>query len=692
MNSKYTKQKWFLSTELLPSEIPNFFSNFPIIKSLDDILDKHLQVIEKKQREYTVPLKFEIQKNNHSTRAISIIHPWSQLVFLLYIMKYEYLLINFLQKSKFNARRICKINKITYNERKVLIKKRNKIEQDFGISESTTISNEELDKFFKKYFAYNKHHNLSGVFNTPSFRRDSHKFRYFLKLDIQNFFDSIYTHSLTWAIVGDKNIGKTYSRGGLSNTFASQTDIVQQRCNYNETNGIIIGPELNRVFADIILTQCDYMVEKNLKNLYNLKHEKNYKIYRFVDDYYIFSSKHETIEQIETEITKELSNYNLQLNCAKYEIKEQPFSLADRSITQLKHIITLINTEREISLLKSKAKDNEQITKYEALFDLYQNSTSIENHRISSSKILIRKSTWNNLHDSIQNIIDLDNGSKRRVILYFLKSISVEIYEPIFIKSSRGSKKLINYIHLIYTVLDNITNIYSIHPDSDTTKAYINLILKLRSTMVKLRKIIDINHEYFYEESIQYLIDIENRIFENIFRIIKFNKSNTTNISDLIVYLKTFSQKLNTQFLCKILEYNKDDYFTLCSVAYYIKGNYSRYRVVLKFLFKIIRSFIEDYQVTKGNKLYHAKYFYILNDFCHYPDFEILQIESETAKEILERIKDDELVKIGTNVSPIFKYLMENSYYNWDLSTIDFERLQINKIITNNINSMGGIY
>ena len=117
-----------------------------------------------------------------------------------------------------------------------------------------------MDPFFKKYFTYNKHHKLSSILNSPSFNRDSLRYRFFSKLDIQNFFGSIYTHSITWAIVGDKHLGKEYSDWSLKNTFAAQSDIIQQKSNDNETNGIIIGPEINRIIADIILTHCDFNI------------------------------------------------------------------------------------------------------------------------------------------------------------------------------------------------------------------------------------------------------------------------------------------------------------------------------------------------------------------------------------------------------------------------------------------------
>lgn len=378
MNKKYLKQEWFLTTEVLPSEVPIFFSNSPLKNNLENLINlvpTDFENFNKKFNEkYTIPLKYEIPKNNGSYRTISLMHPSSQLKFLFYIMKYEYLLINFLQKSKFNVRKVQKANTITYAESKALDKERLKIEQDFGITGISTITNEELDRFFKKYFAYNKHYKLSSIINSPSFIRDSLRYRYFSKLDIQNFFGSIYTHSITWAIVGDKHLGKDYSKRSLKNTFAAQSDTIQQKSNDNETNGILIGPEINRIIADIILTHCDYNIEKNL-NHQNINFNKNYKIYRFVDDYYIFSSTYEILETIEQEIARELSNFNLKLNFEKHQIKEQPFSLSDTPIIQLKQLLSVFSNNREINQLK--LLKNDKLEKYQQLEPSYRDRKSV---------------------------------------------------------------------------------------------------------------------------------------------------------------------------------------------------------------------------------------------------------------------------------------------------------------------------
>jgi hypothetical protein len=677
MNKQYLKQEWFLTTEVLPSEIPIFFSNSPLKNNLENLMNlvptKNKTFNEKFNGKYTIPLRYEIPKNNGSYRTVSLMHPSSQLKFLFYIMKYEYLLINFLQKSKFNVRKIQKANTITYSESKALEKELLKIEQDFGIEGNNSITNEELDPFFKKYFTYNKHHKLSNILNSPSFNRDSLRYRFFSKLDIQNFFGSIYTHSITWAIVGDKHLGKEYSHHSLKNTFATQSDIIQQKSNDNETNGIIIGPEINRIIADIILTHCDFNIEKNL-NQQNIYFNKNYKIYRFIDDYYVFSSTYEILEIIEQEISKELSKFNLKLNLEKHQIKEQPFSLADPSIIQLKQLIYSFNNRRELKLLKL-SQNPHAIEKYKQFLN-----RDSEVYKISVDKIILKEHSWNHLYDTIRNIISNTHSSKRRVVLYFLNTIFLEIYEPIFInqETTNYNKYFYKYLRTINIALDQINNIYSIHPDSDTTKSYIYSLIVFRASISKLRTTIN-NNENFITNSENYLLDIENRIFENIFRILKNNSNRINNISDLIVYLKFFDKKLSSQFLCQLLDENSEDYYTLCAIGYYIIGYENRYKVVLNYLFKSIMNFVRNYKTHTESSLEDAKYFYILNDFIYYPGFQGLKKEGQFARDILEDLKDEELNKLGRDSTNylIFKELMKQSYFNWSLQEHDFTKSQL---------------
>lgn len=212
--------------------------------------------------------------------------------------------------------------------------------------------------------------------------------------------------------------------------------------------------------------------------------------------------------------------------------------------------------------------------------------------------------------------------------------------------------------------------------------------MEFRASISKLRKTINNQNGNFITNSENYLSDIENRIFENIYRILKNNSNRINNISDLIVYLKFFDKKLSSQFLCQLLDENPEDYYTLCAIGYYIIGYKSRYKVVLNYLFKSIMNFVRNYQTHTKSLLEDAKYFYILNDFIYYPEFQRLEKEGQFTRDILEDLKDEELNKLerdSTNYL-IFKELMNQSYFNWSLQEHDFKKLQLKKKVTDRKN------
>jgi hypothetical protein len=60
---------------------------------------------------------------------------------------------------------------------------------------------------------------------------------------------------------------KNYAKQQLNktkSTFPFKFDQLMQRSNYNETNGIIIGPELSRIFAEIIMQSVDNNIINDL--------------------------------------------------------------------------------------------------------------------------------------------------------------------------------------------------------------------------------------------------------------------------------------------------------------------------------------------------------------------------------------------------------------------------------------------
>jgi hypothetical protein len=132
--------------------------------------------------------------------------------------------------------------------------------------------------------------------------------KFIVHSDISNFYPSIYTHSIPWALLG-LQAAKLNQSGG----FENELDQHQRMMKRNETTGVAIGPGTSNIISEIIL----YEVDKRLK-------DKGYEFYRFIDDYTAFCSTYEESESFIRDLSEFLSIYGLLLNIKKTEIKKLP--------------------------------------------------------------------------------------------------------------------------------------------------------------------------------------------------------------------------------------------------------------------------------------------------------------------------------------------------------------------------------
>ena len=58
----------------------------------------------------------------------------------------------------------------------------------------------------KTFFSYKRYTNIYKFYEDYRYQRAEKKFSRLLKMDVQNCFDSIYTHSIAWAINGGVDI------------------------------------------------------------------------------------------------------------------------------------------------------------------------------------------------------------------------------------------------------------------------------------------------------------------------------------------------------------------------------------------------------------------------------------------------------------------------------------------------------
>ncbi len=137
-----------------------------------------------------------------------------------------------------------------------------------------------------------------------------------LSTDITDCYDSIYTHSIAWAIEGkDKAKCKKNDKSLLGNKIDSSIQNIRQ----GQTNGIPQGSKLMDLIAEVVLAAIDFELVENIKTL---KLKDKYHILRYRDDYKIFTKDKSEAEKILKVLTETLINWNFKLSEKKTEVSE----------------------------------------------------------------------------------------------------------------------------------------------------------------------------------------------------------------------------------------------------------------------------------------------------------------------------------------------------------------------------------
>jgi hypothetical protein len=315
-----------LLTELLPYEVPMLFSNDGYYNILLDennytflrkIKSLSQATCDREKRKYGIPFIYEIKKSvDGDSRILSVIHPLNQYNFIEFYQKYDSMILHLCSKSPFTLRRPSKIAKYCYSPDLVF-------DEDELKNEEVEIEPDILDqetKYVKSYFTYHPIDLIYKFYNRNEYQRLEQRFSFLLEFDINKCFYNLYTHSITWA-VKDKESAKRNSRKiSFENTF----DKLMQLANYNETNGILVGPEISRIFAEIILQQIDLNVLKKLEKE-GIVFGVHYEVRRYVDDYFVFSNDDKHLDIILKTFKRELEEYKLYINSSKTNKRITPF-------------------------------------------------------------------------------------------------------------------------------------------------------------------------------------------------------------------------------------------------------------------------------------------------------------------------------------------------------------------------------
>ena len=317
LNNKYR----VLLTEVLPYELPLVMTNQQFYNNMQD------KALAKWFYEYVksdlyIPLNYYVRRNGgKKSRLLSVMHPHVQLDVVDFYQKFDEYMIYLCSISPFSLRHINKIAKCMFpaeETKEIPDDEGERIEIDKDITDYD-------ETMYKSYFTYRDYDMSYKFYDGLEYLRLEQKFRHLRTLDIASCFYNIYTHSITWA-VKSKEYAKANLKTDSSDVFEKAFDDLMQRMNYKETNGILVGSEISRIFAEIVFQRIDLNVLERLKKEEALSLHKDFEIKRYVDDHMVFALDEKKLDIIESIYKEELEKYKLYLNTKKIESFERPFA------------------------------------------------------------------------------------------------------------------------------------------------------------------------------------------------------------------------------------------------------------------------------------------------------------------------------------------------------------------------------
>ena len=612
--------------ELIIKLLFGFDKNKPVVK-------RQIEIDFKTDEYKTIPFKYKISHKEKDFRELVLIHPKNQLALVEFYDKFKEIILYYCNISPFSIRKPYKVAKFTYHNDRMHIKNLAYDHEHKSV--------EEYDKEYenlKTFFAYKKFSNVYKFYESYKYHRCEKKYNRLFKFDILKCFDSIYSHSLSWALL-NKGIVKDHIKCSKK-TFGGQFDILMQNLNYGETNGIIIGPEFSRIFAELILQRIDLDVMHYLRNNRDnknsgLEFKTDYEIFRYVDDFFVFYNEEEAKERILNAYRFHLMEYKLYINDSKSVLFEKPIitgiTIAKQKIADLLNDKLTFNVSEEDVINADDKKDEEKRYSFYA----------------SSNKLITRFKT----------IIKETGIAYKDILNYTLACVDRKVLKLIKIYSDIADKAKheLMVVKLILELFDFTFFLYSVSPRVNTT-------IKLCLILSKLTKFTKIKGNFNHDN--RHLIF--KKIYDEISLVLWKNKNSEYTQVETLYLLIALNElgkeyRLDESVLCKYFDadLNKNEfgyelnYFSIIVLLFYIanKTRYASFKNILKEHIKA--------KFQKNNKLKMTELTFLLFDLlsCPYID---------------ESFKKDLLVRYNINYASDQEAILNRKEY-WFTKWTDFD-------------------
>lgn len=488
----------------------------------------------------TIPFTFKIAHKNSDYRELSIVHPLNQLHLIEFYDNFKETIKYYSNISRFSIRKPYKVAKFRY--RNDYLHKRFKKET---VHSKLEVYGDE-EEHLKSFFSYNRYSNIHRFFESYQYQRSEKKFQELYKFDIGKCFESIYTHSIAWALYNKELVKDNISSSG--NTFAGLFDTFMQNTNYGETNGILIGSEFARIFSELLLQQVDKAVyEELLKD--GVFHKKSYELFRYVDDYFVFCDDEKTRDKILNLYKLHLKKYNLHISDSKSRLYKKP-------------IIT------ELTIAKTRITDllNEQLSIKE--IDAQSDTVKKWNVSVKAKNLITR----------FKIIVSETNIEYKDILNYTIALVERRLIRHIekFEKEDVKNPYLHGFVSYNLEVLDFVFFVYSVSPRVSAT-------VKIASMLSKMIEYVKYCEDLKYHEKGR----IYKKIFDEVQQILDKNRIKKYTQNETLYLLLVLNElgkeyRLDEKFLIDYFINDKKyflNYFSITTLLFYIK-NIARYNIL----------------------------------------------------------------------------------------------------------------
>lgn len=483
-----------LLTDTAPSDVPIIFSNdgfyinsHRVKVDGDGGLDKLVKTIyniiinpdsESDKSSFSSPLKYKIRKNEVSLRTLSLLHPRAQVNFSEFYCEYGNVISRLCSVSQFSIRAPSKIGNSFYSNDLDENSKYKEIDID-------TLESELIRKHASSFFSYRGFDRIYKLYTDYKYIELEKKYPFMRFMDVANCFDSIYTHTISWA-VKNKEFIKKHTR--YSSQFCQKFDTLVQRSNNNETNGIPVGSEVSRIFSEVIFQDIDVKAVSKLKDDFGYEQDIEYTVLRYVDDFIVFAENSSVLDAVYAVLSDCLGEYNLYVSESKLKDYRRPFC------TEKSNVIVGLNrviSDLESSLICKRNDGGKELVFFKSIF----NSNRFVHSYVDKVKRLCLES-GNGYADASSYLISV--LSKRIVILN-------ENYEQYSSEVKGSSEEMLRFRQGVLVIIRLMFFFYGVHPTVSSSN--------------KMAKTIFIVDQFFSRKCVAQLDFVRSEVMQHISQI-----------------------------------------------------------------------------------------------------------------------------------------------------------------------------